>query len=50
MVVILQMPISHFAEKFKPMLMMVAGAILMVAGLIGFSFVMDGLSRLFPFS
>jgi MFS family permease len=39
MVVILQMPVSHFAEKFEPMLMMVAGAILMVAGLIGFSFV-----------
>jgi MFS family permease len=39
MVVVLQMPISHFAEKFKPMLMMLVGAILMVAGLIGFSFV-----------
>jgi MFS family permease len=39
MVVILQMPISHIAEKFKPMLMMVVGAILMVVGLIGFSFV-----------
>lgn len=39
MVVLLQMPISHFAEKFKPMQAMVFGAILMVVGLVGFSFV-----------
>jgi MFS family permease len=39
MVVILQMPISHFAEKFKPMQTMVVGAILIAAGLTGFSFV-----------
>jgi len=33
------MPISHFAEKYTPMQVMVIGAILMAAGLIGFSFV-----------
>lgn len=39
MVVFLQMPISHFAEKYSPMKVMVAGAIFLAAGLIGFSFV-----------
>ncbi|MFK9090518.1 MDR family MFS transporter [Bacillus salipaludis] len=39
MVVFLQMPISHVAEKFKLMQVMVVGAFFMAAGLIGFSFV-----------
>jgi MFS family permease len=39
MVVVLQMPISHLAEKFKIMQVMVVGAVFMAAGLIGFSFV-----------
>ncbi|WP_066064637.1 MDR family MFS transporter [Neobacillus soli] len=39
MVVFLQMPISHLAEKFKLMQVMVVGAFFMAAGLIGFSFV-----------
>ena len=39
MVVFLQMPISHFAEKFRLMRVMVIGAIFMAAGLIAFSFV-----------
>ncbi|MDQ6597420.1 MDR family MFS transporter [Bacillus salipaludis] len=39
MVVVLQMPISHIAEKFKPMQAMLAGSIFMAAGLFGFSFV-----------
>lgn len=38
-VVILQMPISHFAEKYTPMQVMVLGAVLMAAGLLCFSFV-----------
>lgn len=39
MVVFLQMPISHYAEKFSPMKVMVGGAVFLAAGLIGFSFV-----------
>jgi len=39
MVVFLQMPISHVAEKFRIMQVMVVGAIFMAAGLIGFSLV-----------
>lgn len=39
MVVVLQMPISHIAEKFKPMQAMLAGSIFMAAGLVGFSFI-----------
>ena len=39
MVVLLQMPISHIAEKFRLMQVMVVGAVFMAAGLIGFSFV-----------
>lgn len=39
MVVALQMPVSHFAEKYKPMQMMLIGAIFIAGGLIGFSFV-----------
>ncbi|MBO0961711.1 MFS transporter [Neobacillus sp. MM2021_6] len=38
MVVVLQMPISHLAERFKLMQVMVVGAFCMAAGLIGFSF------------
>ncbi|WP_409254164.1 MDR family MFS transporter [Bacillus sp. SCS-153A] len=38
MVVILQMPVSAVAEKFRPMQTMVAGALFMVVGLIGFGF------------
>ncbi|MFB6468254.1 MDR family MFS transporter [Cytobacillus sp. Hz8] len=38
-VVVLQMPISHLAEKFRPMQVMMAGAILMALGLFSFSFV-----------
>lgn len=34
MVVVLQMPISHLAEKFKPMQVMIVGASLMALGLI----------------
>jgi predicted MFS family arabinose efflux permease len=39
MVVFLQMPISHVAEKFKPMQVMIIGSVLMAAGLLSFSFV-----------
>ncbi|MCH6264014.1 MDR family MFS transporter [Neobacillus citreus] len=39
MVVFLQMPISHIAEKLSLMQGMVFGAIFMTAGLIGFSFI-----------
>lgn len=39
MVVLLQMPISHIAEKFRLMQVMVVGAVFIAAGLIGFSFV-----------
>ncbi|WP_240338465.1 MDR family MFS transporter [Peribacillus alkalitolerans] len=38
MVIILQMPISHYAEKFKPMHLMVAGAIFMGVGLFSFGY------------
>jgi MFS family permease len=38
MVIILQMPISHYAEKFKPMHLMVTGAIFMGIGLFSFGF------------
>ncbi|MFE8700220.1 MDR family MFS transporter [Cytobacillus sp. FJAT-54145] len=38
-VVFFQIPISHFAEKFSPMKVMMVGAILLCAGLVGFSFV-----------
>ncbi|MFY4774445.1 MDR family MFS transporter [Metabacillus sp. RGM 3146] len=36
MVVFFQMPISHIAEKYKPMQVMIFGAILTAAGLAGF--------------
>ncbi|WP_413300511.1 MFS transporter [Bacillus sp. 1P10SD] len=39
MVVLLQMPISHIAEKFRLMQVMVVGAVFMAAGLVVFSFV-----------
>ncbi|ETI67725.1 MDR family MFS transporter [Neobacillus vireti] len=39
MVVVLQMPISHLAEKFRLMQVMVVGAVFMAAGLVCFSFV-----------
>lgn len=39
MVVCLQMTLSHFAEKFSPMQVMVVGAIFISAGLLGFSIV-----------
>ncbi|MEH7504860.1 MFS transporter [Neobacillus drentensis] len=39
MVVFLQMPISHVAEKFRLMQVMVVGAVFMAAGLVAFSFV-----------
>jgi MFS family permease len=39
MVVFLQMPISHVAEKFKTMQVMIIGSVLMAAGLLSFSFV-----------
>jgi MFS family permease len=39
LVVFLQMPISHVAEKFRLMQVMVVGAVFMAAGLVGFSFV-----------
>lgn len=39
MVVVLQLPISHFAERFKPMQAMVIGALLMAAGLFSCSFI-----------
>lgn len=39
LVVFLQMPISHVAEKFRLMQVMVVGAVFMAAGLIAFSFV-----------
>ncbi|WP_026575307.1 MDR family MFS transporter [Bacillus sp. UNC438CL73TsuS30] len=47
MVVVLQMPISHIAEKFKPMQAMLAGSIFMAAGLFGFSFVSDWVTAVF---
>lgn len=39
MVVILQMPISHFAERFKTMQVMMAGAVFLSAGMLAFGFV-----------
>ncbi|NHC39671.1 MFS transporter [Bacillus sp. MM2020_1] len=39
LVVFLQMPISHVAEKFRLMQVMVVGAVFMAAGLVAFSFV-----------
>ncbi|MFP5113166.1 MDR family MFS transporter [Bacillaceae bacterium C204] len=39
MVVFLQMPISHVAEKFRLMQVMVVGTVFMAAGLVAFSFV-----------
>lgn len=39
MVVLLQMPISHYVERFRTMQVMVAGSVLMAAGLFGFSLV-----------
>lgn len=39
MVVILQMPISTYAEKFKPMQVMMAGAVFLSAGMLTFGFV-----------
>ena len=39
MVVIFQMPISHFAERFKTMQVMMAGAVFLSAGMIIFGFV-----------
>ncbi|MEH7336525.1 MFS transporter [Neobacillus drentensis] len=39
MVVCLQMPISHFAEKFSLMQAMAAGSLFIAAGLLGFSFI-----------
>ncbi|MED1470458.1 MFS transporter [Bacillus salipaludis] len=47
MVVVLQMPISHIAEKFKPMQAMLAGSIFMAAGLFGFSFVSGWVTAVF---
>ncbi|TYS13765.1 MFS transporter [Rossellomorea vietnamensis] len=38
MVVFLQMPVSSIAERFKPMQMMVTGALIMSLGLMGFGF------------
>ncbi|WP_374721324.1 MDR family MFS transporter [Peribacillus tepidiphilus] len=38
MVIILQLPTSHIAEKFKPMEVMVAGAVCMALGMFGFGF------------
>lgn len=39
MVVLLQMPISHFAEKFKTMQVMMAGAVFLSVGMLSFAFV-----------
>lgn len=39
MVVLLQMPISHFAESFKTMQVMMAGAVFLSAGMMAFGFV-----------
>ena len=39
MVVILQMPISHFAERFKTMQVMMAGAVFLSVGMMTFGFV-----------
>lgn len=39
MVVILQMPLSHFAERFKTMQVMMAGAVFLSIGMLTFGFV-----------
>ncbi|CAM3889419.1 MDR family MFS transporter [Mesobacillus thioparans] len=39
LVVLLQMPISHFAERFKTMQVMMAGAVFLSLGMLAFSFV-----------
>lgn len=39
MVVLLQMPISHFAERFKTMQVMMAGALFLSVGMLAFGFV-----------
>ncbi|WP_053360655.1 MFS transporter [Bacillus sp. FJAT-27251] len=39
LVVLLQMPISHYAERFRTMSVMMAGAVFMAAGLMGFGLV-----------
>ncbi|RSD26710.1 MDR family MFS transporter [Mesobacillus subterraneus] len=39
MVVLLQMPISHFAERFKTMEVMMAGAVFLSVGMLSFGFV-----------
>ncbi|MEH7441261.1 MFS transporter [Bacillus sp. JJ1122] len=39
MVVILQMPLSHFAERFKTMQVMMAGAVFLSVGMLTFGFV-----------
>jgi len=39
MVVVLQMPVSHAAEKFTPMKSMIVGTLLMATGLLTFGFV-----------
>lgn len=47
MVVILQLPISHLTEKFKPMQVMVLGAILLAAGLWSCSLIMGWITAVF---
>ena len=39
MVVLMQMPISHFAERFKTMQVMMAGAVFLSVGMLAFGFV-----------
>ncbi|GAM16118.1 MDR family MFS transporter [Mesobacillus selenatarsenatis] len=39
MVVLLQMPISHYAERFKTMQVMMAGAVFLSVGMLSFGFV-----------
>lgn len=39
MVVLMQMPISHFAERYRPMQVLIAGSLIMSLGLMCFSFV-----------
>ncbi|MCM3116887.1 MFS transporter [Neobacillus sp. MER 74] len=46
MVVFLQMPISHIAEKFRLMQVMVVGAVFMATGLVVFSFVNGWISAI----
>jgi MFS family permease len=47
MVVFLQMPISHFAEKFKPMQVMIGGAAFMASGLLLCSFINGWITAIF---